>query len=154
MTFDSFISLLDGVKQTRRGWEFQCPAHADQHPSGAVTVGKDGRILVKCWAGCTAAEITGAMGLRLADLFPDSKKDPAKIRREQRKREKRKTAVERARHDVRARLDALREAEGLVVRARNIDIAAWTHSELDHAVDQVADAYDVLATEEGGRWGQ
>ena len=31
----------------------------------------DGMILMHCFAGCEVAEIAGAMGIRLSDLFPE-----------------------------------------------------------------------------------
>lgn len=56
-----------------RGQEHQfcarCPAHQDRNPSLSVKEGDDGRVLLHCHAGCDSAEIVGAVGLRLADLF-------------------------------------------------------------------------------------
>ena len=47
-----------------------CPAHDDHHPSLSIKELDDGRVLIHCWAGCTAVEIVEAAGLELADLFP------------------------------------------------------------------------------------
>ena len=46
-----------------------CPAHEDGDPSLSIREGADGRALVHCFSGCTAAEITAALGLALSDLF-------------------------------------------------------------------------------------
>ena len=48
-----------------------CPAHEDKSPSLAIKENHDGRILVKCFAGCGAADVVHAVGLTLSDLFPD-----------------------------------------------------------------------------------
>jgi hypothetical protein len=68
--FDSFISKLDGVKKAGNGWQAQCPAHDDRQASLSISEGDDGRILIKCFAGCTAEEIVRALNLELKDLFP------------------------------------------------------------------------------------
>jgi hypothetical protein len=61
---------LDGVKQVKPDtWQAKCPAHNDRNPSLSVSRGEDGRVLLKCWAGCGAADIVQAVGLTLADLF-------------------------------------------------------------------------------------
>jgi hypothetical protein len=30
----------------------------------------DGKVLLHCWAGCSAADVVAALGMSLADLFP------------------------------------------------------------------------------------
>jgi len=42
----------------------------DRHPSLSVREGADQRVLVYCFAGCSAEEIVRAIGLTMADLFP------------------------------------------------------------------------------------
>ena len=37
-----------------------CPAHDDRNPSFSAT-DKNGKILVKCWAGCSQEEVIGAL---------------------------------------------------------------------------------------------
>lgn len=69
---DTLLSRLDYVKETGPGrWIARCPAHDDRRPSLSVRETDDGTLLVKCWPGCTAAEIVAAVGLRLSDLFPE-----------------------------------------------------------------------------------
>ena len=68
---DVLLDRLSHVKQTRPGrWQARCPAHDDRSPSLAITETAEGTILIKCWAGCGAGEIVGAVGLELRDLFP------------------------------------------------------------------------------------
>ena len=58
---DLLLDRLTGVKQTRPDrWQARCPAHDDRSPSLAVTETPDGTILIKCWAGCSAADVVGA----------------------------------------------------------------------------------------------
>ena len=73
MEIQKFLSRLEKVKQTGNKWQARCPAHDDHQSSLAVSTGDDGRILVKCFAGCTTEDIVRALGIGLKDLFPDSK---------------------------------------------------------------------------------
>lgn len=69
---EKVLSRLDKVKTTGRNkWMACCPAHDDRNPSLGIGEGNDGRVLLNCWAGCTAAEIVEAIDLELRDLFPD-----------------------------------------------------------------------------------
>jgi putative DNA primase/helicase len=64
------LERLEQVRQTSEGWCARCPAHDDRIPSLCIAQGQDGRILLKCQAGCSAGAIVQALGLRLTDLFP------------------------------------------------------------------------------------
>lgn len=71
------VERLDGVKRTGPGrWLAKCPAHDDRSPSLSVREAEDGRVLLRCWSGCTASEVMGAIGLSLRDLFPASMPAP------------------------------------------------------------------------------
>ncbi len=63
------LARLEGVRRAKSGFIARCPAHDDRSPSLAISVGVDGRVLLRCFAGCSALEIVTAMGLRLSDLF-------------------------------------------------------------------------------------
>jgi putative DNA primase/helicase len=65
------LSLLKAVKKKGNGWSARCPAHDDRRPSLSVSEGDDGRALVKCFAGCAAEAIAGAVGLTVRDLMPE-----------------------------------------------------------------------------------
>ena len=62
-------------------WKAFCPCHeADGNghtPSLSVGVGDDGKVLLKCMAGCSTADVVQALGLTMADLFSDRFKTPA-----------------------------------------------------------------------------
>lgn len=63
------LDRLEGVRATVKGrWIARCPAHDDRRPSLSICE-TDDRVLLHCWAGCEAADIVAAVGLRLADLF-------------------------------------------------------------------------------------
>lgn len=52
------------------GFMAQCPAHDDRSPSLSVDVGDDGRVLLKCFAGCTSESILESLQLHSYQLFP------------------------------------------------------------------------------------
>lgn len=65
------LGQLEHVRQTGPGkWLARCPAHDDRSPSLAIREADD-RILIHCFAGCGVAEILQAIGLDMADLFPE-----------------------------------------------------------------------------------
>lgn len=68
---EKLLAALDGVKRTGPGrYVAKCPAHDDRRPSLTIRELDDGRVLVKDWSGCSAQDICAAVGLTLADLFP------------------------------------------------------------------------------------
>jgi hypothetical protein len=69
---DVLLSQLENVKRTGDGrWLARCPAHEDRRASLAVRELGDGRVLAHCFAGCSIAEVIGAVGLDMAALFPE-----------------------------------------------------------------------------------
>ena len=66
-----FLNRLDGVKTNGSfKWLAKCPAHNDRSPSLAIKLADD-RILSHCFAGCSVQAVLDAVGLDMADLFPD-----------------------------------------------------------------------------------
>jgi hypothetical protein len=47
-----------------------CPAHADRRPSLGVRELPDGKLLLRCYAGCDSADVLAALHLRWQDLRP------------------------------------------------------------------------------------
>lgn len=78
---DSTLVRLKGVKRTSTGWTAQCPAHDDRAPSLSVREGDDGRVLLKCHAGCSAEQVVQSMGMHMSDLFVPSKQSIDRQRR-------------------------------------------------------------------------
>ncbi len=66
------LAQLKGVRSSPRGWRACCPAHADSEPSLSIGLGEQGQVLLKCFAGCALERIVEAIGLTLADLFPEA----------------------------------------------------------------------------------
>jgi hypothetical protein len=65
------LNKLEKVKGSKGRWTACCPAHVDRSPSLAITETDDGRILLKCFAGCSAQQVVEAVGMDLTDLFPN-----------------------------------------------------------------------------------
>lgn len=66
---EALLSRLERVRPCGRGWIARCPAHDDRAASLSVAAGDDGRVLIRCFAGCPASAVVGALGLELRDLF-------------------------------------------------------------------------------------
>lgn len=71
MDIFEILNRLEGVKGGGGQWSARCPAHDDRHNSLSLSVGADGRVLLRCHAGCHAGDITAALGLTVRDLFAD-----------------------------------------------------------------------------------
>ena len=83
--------ILDRVafyKQVRENeWACLCPGHNDKSPSLSVTEKDNGKILLKCWSGCSNLDIITALGLSWDALFPTNdgyRHSPANPRRDDR----------------------------------------------------------------------
>lgn len=75
----NILDRLQKVKQIKAkdglSWQALCPAHGDKKPSLVVTETSEGKILLKCWTGCSTTEILNSIGLTLADLHEEQKKE-------------------------------------------------------------------------------
>lgn len=79
MQIGDFLNKLEGVKSQKGGRIARCPAHDDRKASLSVSEGDDGRILLKCHAGCEADAIAGALGLTMADLFVEKRSSGGRV---------------------------------------------------------------------------
>ncbi|MHC1762682.1 MAG: DUF3987 domain-containing protein [Verrucomicrobiia bacterium] len=74
MTPTELVHVVEGrglsPRKTQSGWQARCPAHDDRSPSLSISEGRDGCILLRCHADCTTEAVVGALGLKMADLFP------------------------------------------------------------------------------------
>ena len=66
------FALRLNARRTGSGWIIYCPAHDDRSPSLSIHEGRDGRILLNCFAGCEPSAIVQALGLEMRDLFADA----------------------------------------------------------------------------------
>lgn len=139
---DLLLARLAGARRAGKGWAAKCPAHADRSPSLAIAEGDDGRVLLKCYAGCDALSIVQALGLTLADLFPRRLPDMTREGRADALRAWRQTGWAAA-FNVLAR-----EATVVLIAARMLqDLQAWGAEDderLALAVDRIESAREVL----------
>ena len=70
-----------GAQRTGSTWMARCPAHDDREPSLAISDASDGKILVRCHAGCDQRSVIST--LRARDLWTDAQSSPG-TRRERR----------------------------------------------------------------------
>lgn len=118
MTAESFAELVDARRAGRGRWTARCPAHEDGSPSLSIREGRDGRVLLYCFAGCSLTSILQALSLSIRDLFagePLSARQRALLAREREARdaqlERERMAGREARERVR-KLEAIRNALG------------------------------------------
>ena len=72
MSAATLLDRLDRVRQSGSGrWIARCPAHEDRSPSLSIRELDDGRVLLHDFGGCEVGDVLAAVGLALADLFPD-----------------------------------------------------------------------------------
>jgi|LauGreDrversion4_2_1035121.scaffolds.fasta_scaffold516753_1 hypothetical protein len=87
MSIDRVLNRLTKVKQTGSyKWRASCPAHDSSSRSLAIA-DQDGRVLIHCFAGCTADAVLSSVGLSFSDLydkpigeFPPLKRGPFNAR--------------------------------------------------------------------------
>lgn len=85
MSVHHLLALLKKVRRTGRGrWVACCPAHNDHNPSLSLRELDDGRVLMKCFAGCAVYDVVSCVGLDLSDLFPPGEIEFGKSKRERR----------------------------------------------------------------------
>ncbi|MBT5245834.1 MAG: virulence-associated protein E [Rhodospirillaceae bacterium] len=63
MTAETITKALGGCK-AGSGWTARCPAHDDRNPSLSISTGKDGKVLLRCHAGCDQAQVIDALRAR------------------------------------------------------------------------------------------
>lgn len=144
MTVETILSCFDRPRRSGKNWQVRCPAHKDRSPSLSVSEGADGRILLRCWGGCTAAEIVGAMGLKLADLFPNRIPNRKLLQEAKRRR-----SAERLADKIESQgMAVFREAEATIEAARGIDSSSLTDEERDRIMDLLGDAYAIINEEQ------
>lgn len=69
MNFRDFLSRFPGEPvQVDDGVLVHCPAHADSKESLRLTVSTQGKVLVRCRAGCATPKVIDALGLSMRDL--------------------------------------------------------------------------------------
>jgi len=77
MRLEEFERMVDHVRRNRDGITARCPAHEDRQNSLSVHE-KNGKILLKCFAGCETPDIAAALGLEMRDLFVEEDTPPVR----------------------------------------------------------------------------
>ena len=60
MTAEAIARAL-GAHRAGNTWMARCPVHRDRTPSLAIREGRDGKVLLKCHAGCTQWQVIGVL---------------------------------------------------------------------------------------------
>lgn len=143
MTVEELLPLLSNVRGPVNGrYRATCPSHADKYPSLSVQAGTDA-ILFKCWSGCTKREILSALGLTFKQMWYEEKPDKAAMR----KAGERKARLRREKDRAGRVIDALREADDYVRSRKDLCIDQWDEAKLDHELERLGKAYQLLETE-------
>ena len=68
---ENLLSRLENVQKRGERYRAKCPAHGGKN-TGTLSVSEtnEGKILIKCWVGCSAQEVICSIGLEMTDLFP------------------------------------------------------------------------------------
>lgn len=145
MTVDEFLNELEQVRKTGRGWMALCPAHEDGSRSLSVAEGDDGRVLLHCFASCTADKITAALGLKLGDLFPGGSRDWLETSRQPSTPEERQAAENRRLRRKVTALDLDQQRTSLALHAAAHMLALAYGDDLDAVLERLCSgAGDVL----------
>lgn len=59
------------IKQ-EKNYSTKCPAHEDNNPSLSVSQGNDGKLLMKCFTGCSIDDICNSLSIEKRQLFPST----------------------------------------------------------------------------------
>ncbi|MCQ4164697.1 CHC2 zinc finger domain-containing protein [Tahibacter harae] len=140
---ERLVSRLDRVRRQGKGYTARCPAHEDRTASLSLSSGEDGRVLLHCFAGCSAADVVHACGLEIGDLF---------VRRDLRNLTPVERAVQREHASQarwRAALNAIQLEMGVIVIAgrqllQGQPLDSTDLHRLGEAVDRVENAKAVL----------
>lgn len=77
---DDLLSRLVKVRKGQSGqWTACCPAHNDRTPSLMITQRADEKISLHCFAGCHINDICEAIGIRVADLYPNTAREQHEV---------------------------------------------------------------------------
>lgn len=69
MMLEEFISHVQDARRQGSGYVAKCPAHEDNKASLGINQAQDGKILLKCYAGCTFDAIVQELGIEKKELM-------------------------------------------------------------------------------------
>ena len=73
-------SALTAAGCHQRSGNWTCPVHEDREPSLSVGRGRDGKAILKCFAGCDYRDIVTTLGLTMDELFEEPLREVARYR--------------------------------------------------------------------------
>lgn len=74
MSVEKILNKLNKVKRTsNNSWLACCPAHDDRTPSLSIRDTGEGKLMLRCFAGCETIDVLGAIGLDWEDVMPPKK---------------------------------------------------------------------------------
>jgi len=120
---DALLSRLGNVRQHGKGYRCDCPnGHASR---GALSIaeGDDGRVLIRCFAGCEAVDVLAALGMTLADLYPAPVRDMTPLGRAQRREAMQAASVVAAVAVLAREADVVSAAAGTLAHGDALDDA-------------------------------
>lgn len=80
MSLQQILSKLQKVKHNGNGaYMACCPSHDDRSPSLSIKDNGDGRIMMKCFAGCETIDILQSIGLDWDDVMPAKPEKPVHV---------------------------------------------------------------------------
>ncbi len=74
----SVAQALGGASRSGNGWKARCPCHSDRTSSLTLSDADDGRLLVKCHAGCDQGSLVDTLKGR--GLWPEKLKSEPKVK--------------------------------------------------------------------------
>jgi hypothetical protein len=140
---DALLHRLERVQRSGQGWRADCPNGHKTHGTLSLAQGDDGRLLLHCFAGCSTADVLGALGLTLGDVMPERLRDESP--------EGRRTARERFRLASMTAAAGVIERETRIVHLAGCDLLrgevldAADVQRLGEAVERIEAAREVLA---------
>ena len=80
MTASEVAARIPGARAYGNGFRSPAPCHGSRSATLSIREGRDGRVLVRCFAGCDLQTITRAIGLDVRDLFAATSRDDGRAR--------------------------------------------------------------------------
>ena len=65
---DLVLSRLPAAKRVSGQYVTRCPVHEDRKPSLGIRE-RDGKVLIRCYAGCRTEDVLASIRLDWSDLF-------------------------------------------------------------------------------------
>jgi putative DNA primase/helicase len=66
---EKVLAAIGNHNRSGESYTARCAAHEDHTPSLSVSTAEDGKVLLKCHAGCPTEAVVKALGLEMRDLF-------------------------------------------------------------------------------------